>query len=163
MKKSTRLLATGFNVVLVTPEIPQNTGNIARLCACTGSNLHLIKPMGFSLEDRYLRRAGLDYWDRVNVKVYDSFESLKRRYPQGRFILTSTHAPRNLFQFRFQPHDFFVFGKESSGLPRHWIDSNPQLAISIPILPETRSLNLANSVAIVLFEAIRQLQLYTVP
>lgn len=145
-----------FHIVLVEPEIPYNTGNIARTCAVTGATLHLVKPLGFSLEDRYLRRAGLDYWSEVDVRVHESLADLQAQYPNGRFFYTTTRTRRWYTDVRYQPGDFLVFGKETAGLPQDLLDANPERCIRIPMRPTLRSLNLSNAAAIVLYEALRQ-------
>jgi len=145
-----------FNVVLVEPEIPPNTGNIGRLCLATRSTLHLIKPLGFSLDDRQLRRAGLDYWDDVHLQVWDSFDALQREHSAGTryfFLTTKTHRP--YYRVNFRKNDFLVFGRETKGLPHKLLAANIDNCITIP-MHGTRSLNLATAVAIVLFEAVRQ-------
>lgn len=145
-----------FHIVLVEPEIPQNTGNIARTCAATGAILHLVKPLGFSLEDRYLKRAGLDYWDRVRLYTYDSFEELAASFSGGRFFCATTKADTFYTDFQFRDGDCLVFGKETAGLPSHLLERYRKTCMRIPMLPENRSLNLSNAVAIVLYEALRQ-------
>jgi tRNA (cytidine/uridine-2'-O-)-methyltransferase len=145
-----------FNVVLVEPEIPPNTGNIGRLCLATRSRLHLVKPLGFSLDDRQLRRAGLDYWDEVDVRVWDSFSELQREQPAAaRHFFLTTKSKRPYYEVKFQKNDFLVFGRETKGLPEHLLAANFDKCITIPT-HGTRSLNLATAVAIVLFEAVRQ-------
>jgi tRNA (cytidine/uridine-2'-O-)-methyltransferase len=147
-----------FNVVLVRPEIPPNTGNIGRLCLATQSTLHLVKPLGFSLDDRQLKRAGLDYWDEVNVKLWDSFDSLQRaQSAEARYFFLTTKSRRPYCEARFQSADFLIFGSETRGLPEKLLTANKDRCISIP-MHGTRSLNLATAVAIVLFEAVRQQQ-----
>jgi len=147
-----------FNVVLVEPEIPYNTGNIARTCAATGSTLHLVKPLGFSTEDKYLKRAGLDYWDKVKVIYHENFQELREKYPEGRFFYLSTKGKRYYHEVSYKPGDFLVFGKETQGLPQEILEANKEFTFRIPMLPQIRSLNLANTVAIVVYEALRQLQ-----
>jgi len=147
-----------FNIVLVEPEIPYNTGNIARTCAATGSTLHLVKPLGFSTEDKYLKRAGLDYWDKVKVVYHENFQELKEKYPDGRFYYLSTKGKNYYHEVGYQPGDFLVFGKETQGLPQELLEVNSDFTFRIPMLPQIRSLNLANTVAIVVYEALRQLQ-----
>ena len=145
-----------FNVVLVEPEIPPNTGNVGRLCLATNSHLHLVKPLGFSLDDRELRRAGLDYWPEVKVSVWDSLEALQEAQSDGAryfFLTTKTQSP--YYEAVFQPDDFLIFGRETKGLPEKILHENESRCLTIP-MHGTRSLNLATSVAIVLFEAIRQ-------
>jgi tRNA (cytidine/uridine-2'-O-)-methyltransferase len=144
-----------FNVVLVEPEIPPNTGNAGRLCLATKSTLHLIKPLGFSLEDRQLKRAGLDYWDDVDLKVWDSLDALQRNQSSARFFFVTTKTKRAYWNMSFQSGDFLVFGRETKGLPESLLRKHPDSCITIP-MHGTRSLNLATAVAIVLFEAVRQ-------
>ena len=147
-----------FNVVLVEPEIPPNTGNIGRLCLATRSTLHLVKPLGFSLEDRQLRRAGLDYWTEVDTRVWGSFEEFQsKQAADARYFFLTTKSSRRYYDVRFQKGDFLVFGRETKGLPEELLASNANSCITIP-MRGTRSLNLATAVAIVLFEAIRQQQ-----
>ncbi|GAV23885.1 tRNA (uridine(34)/cytosine(34)/5-carboxymethylaminomethyluridine(34)-2'-O)-methyltransferase TrmL [Carboxydothermus pertinax] len=147
-----------FNIVLVEPEIPYNTGNIARTCAATGSTLHLVKPLGFSTEDKYLKRAGLDYWDKVKVIYHENFQELKEKYPEGRFFYLSTKGQRYYHEVTYKPGDFLVFGKETRGLPQELLEANKEFTFRIPMLPQIRSLNLSNTVAIVVYEALRQIQ-----
>ena len=145
-----------FNVVLVEPEIPPNTGNIGRLCLATQSALHLVKPLGFSLDDRQLRRAGLDYWNEVPLHVWDSFDALQRTQSAGtRYFFLTTKTQRPYYNVNFRNGDFLVFGRETKGLPHKLLASNADNCITIP-MHGTRSLNLATAVAIVLFEAVRQ-------
>ena len=145
-----------FNVVLVEPEIPPNTGNIGRLCLATQSTLHLIKPFGFSLDDRQLRRAGLDYWDEVQLQVWDSFDALQRaQSAETRYFFLTTKTQRPYYSLNFRKNDFLVFGRETKGLPHKLLAANTDNCITIP-RHGTRSLNLATAVAIVLFEAVRQ-------
>jgi len=147
---------SGFNVVLVEPEIPPNTGNIGRLCLATRSRLHLVKPLGFSLEDRQLKRAGLDYWDEVEVLTWDSFGELQRtQTASARYFFLTTKSHRPYYDVKFHDGDFLVFGRETKGLPENLLASNIDNCIAIPMY-STRSLNLATAVAIVLFEAVRQ-------
>jgi len=147
-----------MHVVLYNPEIPQNTGNIARTCAATGCALHLIKPLGFSLSDRYLKRAGLDYWDMVTYHTYDGFEELLKRYPGADFYFLSTKAAKTYSGIRYKSDDFLVFGCETRGLPESLLQKAYDRCIRIPMREGARSLNLSNSVAIVLYEALRQLR-----
>jgi len=144
-----------FNVVLVEPEIPPNTGNVGRLCLATRSTLHLIRPLGFSLDDRQLKRAGLDYWDEVDVREWSNLDELRRANASARFFYLTTKATQPYFEIRFQPRDFLVFGRETKGLPERVLQENRESCITIP-MHGTRSLNLATAVAIVLFEAMRQ-------
>jgi tRNA (cytidine/uridine-2'-O-)-methyltransferase len=145
-----------FHIVLVEPEIPANTGNIARTCAATGTHLHLVRPLGFSTDDRELKRAGLDYWYAVRISYYDSFAEVTEKYPAARFFLTSTRATKRYTDFRFRDGDFFVFGKETKGLPQELLDAYPDTCMRLPMTDKVRSLNLANSAAIVVYEALRQ-------
>ena len=147
-----------MHIVLYQPEIPQNTGNIARTCAATGSTLHLIKPLGFSLEDKYLKRAGLDYWRMMEYHVYENFEELLERYPHARMHFLSTKAPRSYTQVQYGPDDFLVYGCETRGLPESLLSRVHERCVRIPMVEGARSLNLSNSVAIVLYEALRQQQ-----
>jgi tRNA (cytidine/uridine-2'-O-)-methyltransferase len=145
-----------FNVVLVEPEIPPNTGNVGRLCLATRSTLHLIKPLGFSLDDRQLRRAGLDYWEEVRLQLWDSFAALQRaQSAQARYFFLTTKTQRPYYSASFRSDDFLVFGRETKGLPQKLLIANADNCITVP-MHGTRSLNLATAVAIVLFEAVRQ-------
>ena len=145
-----------FHVVLFQPDIPPNTGNIARLCVATNSTLHLIKPLGFSLNDKRLKRAGLDYWDNLKLEIHNSLDDFLKKYGDRRLFLASTKAKKPYFDVSFKEGDFLVFGSETKGLPEEFIEDNYENAINIPISNAVRSLNLADSVAIVLYEAIRQ-------
>ena len=147
-----------FNVVLVEPEIPPNTGNVGRLCLATQSTLHLVRPFGFSLEDRQLRRAGLDYWDEVPLQIWDSFDALQRaQSAETRYFFLTTKVQSPYYSVDFRKNDFLVFGRETKGLPHKLLATNTNRCITIP-MHGTRSLNLATAVAIVLFEALRQQQ-----
>lgn len=145
-----------FNIVLFEPEIPQNTGNIARLCACTGANLFLVGKLGFSLSDKYTKRAGLDYWDSANVQKVDSLEQLQADHKDARFYYLTTKSEKSYFDVEFKEGDFLVFGPETRGIPENILNENKETAITIPMLEGQRSLNLSNSASIVLYEAIRQ-------
>ena len=145
-----------FNIVLVQPEIPQNTGNIARTCAATGCRLHLVKPLGFEVSDRYLKRAGLDYWQYVDVVYWENFEELERAFPEGKFYFFTTKARACYTDMKYSDGDFLVFGKETKGLPESLLIAHPQSCVRIPMLGELRSLNLSNSVAIAVYEGLRQ-------
>ena len=147
---------SNLNVVLVEPEIPQNTGNIARTCAATGAALHLVRPLGFSVDDRYLKRAGLDYWDDVLVKYYDSFEELKDIYRDRAFFFSTTKGAKPYSEVVYPDGCFIVFGKETAGLPEKLLLENREYCIRIPMRGNIRSLNLANSVAVIVYEALRQ-------
>ena len=148
-----------INVVLVEPEITQNTGNIIRTCAATGATLHLVRPLGFSLEDKYLKRSGLDYWDIANIQYYDSFEEVVEKNPNGTFFYATTKVDQAHSDVKYVDNSFIVFGKETKGLPESLIKANWETCIRIPMLniEKARSLNLSNSVAIVVYEALRQL------
>jgi tRNA (cytidine/uridine-2'-O-)-methyltransferase len=146
----------GFNVVLVEPEIPPNTGNVGRLCLATESTLHLVKPLGFSLDDRQLKRAGLDYWEDVDLVTWDSLDALiESKRPNDRYFFVTTKTNRACWDVQFRPGDFLVFGREAKGLPENLLAANEPGCITIP-MASTRSLNLATAVGIVLFEAVRQ-------
>ncbi len=144
------------HIALVEPEIPQNTGNIARTCAATGSGLHLVGKLGFSVEDRYLKRAGLDYWDKVLVSRCSKIDELKEKYGDYTFYFASTKAGHTYTDVVYPEKCFLVFGKETAGLPEELLEANRETCIRIPMLPGIRSLNLSNSVAIVLYEVLRQ-------
>lgn len=146
-----------FNIVLVEPEIPQNTGNIVRTCHATGCRLHLVRPLGFEVSDRYLKRAGLDYWDEVEILYYDSFEELKSKYPSSAFYYFTTKGLKRHSDAKFEEGDFLVFGKETKGLDEELLKQNKEFCLRIPMIGETRSLNLSNSVAIAVYEGLRQL------
>ena len=146
---------TKLNVVLYEPEIPQNTGNIARLCACTGASLYLVGKLGFALTDKYTKRAGMDYWQSVDLHRVESMEKLYEEFPNGRFFYLTTKSKRIYTDFKFQENDFIVFGPESRGLPQKYITE--ETAITIPMKEGQRSLNLSNSVAIVAYEIVRQI------
>ena len=145
-----------MHVVLYAPEIPQNTGNIARTCAATRTDLILIEPLGFTLSDKYMKRAGLDYFSMVNIRVLPDFAALMGAYPQARYHFASTKAPRSYAEAVYGPDDFLVFGCETKGLPESLLSRVYDRCVRIPMRPDARSLNLANSVAIVLYEALRQ-------
>jgi tRNA (cytidine/uridine-2'-O-)-methyltransferase len=150
--------AAGLEVVLVAPEIPQNTGSIARTCAATGTRLHLVRPLGFSLDDRYLKRAGLDYWPWVDLAVHDDWEALRRATPAARRFFFSARAQRSYVSASFAPGDQLVFGCETRGLPASILDGNEDATWVIPIFSDhVRSLNLSNAASIVLYEGLRQL------
>lgn len=147
-----------MHIVLVEPQIPQNTGNIARLCAGTQSDLHLVRPLGFETSNYYLRRAGLDYWDKVHIVYHQSFDAFWKEHQHRRCWLASTKAKMAYTQAQFQENDFLIFGNETHGLPEAFIFSHPEIGLTIPMWNETRSLNLSNAVAIILYEALRQAQ-----
>ena len=146
-----------MNVVLVEPRIPQNTGNIARTCAVTDTKLHLVRPLGFSLQDKYLKRAGLDYWDQLDIEIHENFTAFLEKYGKKKLLLFSTKAKRVYSDEEYRGDDFLLFGKETAGLSEKFIADNLENSLRIPMKNYARSLNLANSVAIVLFEAYRQL------
>lgn len=150
------MINNSFNIVLFEPEIPQNTGNIVRLCACTGSKLFLVGKLGFSLSDKYLKRAGLDYWESVSISKYDTLEQLQKEYPDSNFYYLTTKTKNLYTKKNFKNGDFFVFGPETRGLPEQLLNDNPENSITIPMSEGQRSLNLSNSVAIVVYEAVRQ-------
>lgn len=148
----------GLNIVLVEPEIPHNTGSIARTCALTGTKLHLVKPLGFSVDDKHLKRAGLDYWNMVDISYYDNFFQVLEKYPDNDFYYGTTKAEKIYSQITYRDNSFLVFGKETKGLPKEILSGNEDRSIKIPMKPDIlRSLNLSNSVNIILFEALRQL------
>jgi tRNA (cytidine/uridine-2'-O-)-methyltransferase len=145
-----------MHIVLVEPEIPQNTGNIARTCALTRTTLHLVKPLGFSLEDRFLKRAGLDYWDKVDIRIWDDFGQLSREFQSSNIYLATSRAEKSYEEIEYQLDDLLIFGKETKGLPDTIRSAYPDTQVHIPMLDIGRSLNLANAAAIILFEALRQ-------
>ena len=145
-----------LNVVLFEPEIPQNTGNIARTCAATRTGLILIEPLGFQLADKYMKRAGLDYFSMVDIQVMPSFEALMEKYPNAQYHFASTKAPRSYTEVRYGAEDFLVFGCETKGLPESLLQRVYDRCVRIPMRPDARSLNLAKSVAIIVYEALRQ-------
>ena len=145
-----------FNIVLVEPEIPQNTGNIVRTCAATNCRLHLVRPLGFEVSDKYLKRAGLDYWHFVDISYYDSAEELFAKYPDGRFWFFSTKAAKTHSDAAYREGDFLVFGKETRGLPEDLLAAHYESCVRIPMAGESRALNLSNSVAVAVYEAWRQ-------
>ena len=149
-----------IHIVLVEPEIPPNTGNIARTAAATGSVLHLVKPLGFSLDEKSLRRAGLDYWPYVTLEVHESLDDFLRKYEGRRMWLATTKGDKIYTEAEFLDEDMIVFGRETAGLPKEFIESNKEWAIRIPMSEDTRlrSFNLSNAANIVLFEALRQLE-----
>ena len=148
-----------IHIVFVEPEIPPNTGNIARSCAATGSALHLVKPLGFSIDDKALKRAGLDYWQYVNVEVHESLDEFMEKYSDKRMFLATTKGGHLYTEMEYKDEDMFLFGKETAGLPRDFIEEHKETAIRIPMSADTRlrSFNLSNSANIIMFEALRQL------
>jgi len=147
-----------FNIVLVEPEIPANTGNIARTCAVANCNLHLIKPLGFSIEDKHLKRAGLDYWKLLNIKIYENLDDFFMQNINIEYYLATTKSKYLYTQNQYKPDCFFLFGKETKGLPDELLAENINKCIKVPMLcnKNARSLNLSNSVAIIIYEALRQ-------
>ena len=145
-----------LNIVLVCPEIHQNTGNIARTCAATESRLHLIRPLGFDISDKALRRAGLDYWYMLDVRIYDSLDDFFEKARPDRFWLLSTKAPACYTDVSYQDGDYLLFGRESAGLPEPLLEQYRDRCVRIPMAQEARSLNLSNSVAVTVYEALRQ-------
>lgn len=145
-----------MHIVLIEPEIPGNTGNIARLCAATGIELHLVRPLGFETDDKHLKRAGLDYWHLVKVHYHDNFHDVLNKYAGHSFHFLSTKAPRSYTEVKYGADDMLVFGKESAGIPEEILNYNWDRTVRIPMISEARSLNLSNSVAIVAYEAMRQ-------
>lgn len=146
-----------FNIVLVEPEIPQNTGNIVRTCHATGCKLHLVRPLGFEVTDKYLKRAGLDYWDEVEIYYYDGIDEIFKKFPDSRFFFFTTKGLKRHSDAAFEKGDFLVFGKETKGLDEALLKSHKDECLRIPMIGETRSLNLSNSVAIAVYEGLRQL------
>jgi tRNA (cytidine/uridine-2'-O-)-methyltransferase len=144
-----------MKVVLCQPQIPQNTGNIVRTCSVTGAELSLVKPLGFSTSNRYLKRAGLDYWEGVNVDICETFDEITESQ-QGKIYFFSSKAEKTYTAISFQNDDILVFGSETNGLPQHYLQKYSNCFYSIPMLPGSRCLNLSNSVAVVLYEALRQ-------
>jgi tRNA (cytidine/uridine-2'-O-)-methyltransferase len=149
-------MTMAFNIVLYEPEIPYNTGNIARTCAATGTRLHLIHPLGFSTDDRMLKRAGLDYWYAVSITHYASFSEFTSAHPDGRLFFIETSGERYYTDVHYQDEDFFVLGKETTGIPQELLNKYRDRVVRLPMSDVTRSLNLSNVAAIVLYEALRQ-------
>ena len=145
-----------LNIVLHEPEIPANTGNIGRTCVATNTRLHLIEPLGFRLDEKNLKRAGMDYWPQLDVTTYVNYEDFLKKNPGARPYMATTKGPRVYTETQFEPDCYIMFGKESAGIPEEILLENQERAIRIPMLGDTRSLNLSNSVAIVLYEALRQ-------
>ncbi len=146
------------NIVLYEPEIPANTGNIGRTCVATGSRLHLIEPLGFRLDEKSLKRAGMDYWKDLDVTTYINFEEFLEKNPGAKIYMATTKAPRLYTDVSYEPDCYIMFGKESAGIPEEILVENRETAIRIPMIGEIRSLNLSNSVAVALYEALRQNQ-----
>jgi len=145
-----------MNIVLLEPEIPQNTGNIGRTCVATGTKLHLIEPMGFRLNEKQIRRSGLDYWKDLDVTVYDSYPDFLAKNPGAKIYMATTKAQKCYTEVNYEPDCYIMFGKESAGIPEELLLENKENCIRIPMIGDIRSLNLGNSVAIILYEALRQ-------
>lgn len=145
-----------LNIVLFEPEIPQNTGNIGRTCVATGTRLHLIGPMGFKIDEKSVKRAGMDYWDKLYVKEYIGYEDFVEKNPDAKIYMATTKAKHRYTDVKFEEDCYIMFGKESAGIPEELLVDNEENCIRIPMNEDIRSLNLANSVAIVLYEALRQ-------
>jgi tRNA (cytidine/uridine-2'-O-)-methyltransferase len=145
-----------FNIVLHEPEMPGNTGNIGRTCVACGARLHLIEPLGFRIDEKAVKRAGLDYWDKLDVTVYDDMDDFIARNPNAKMYYATTKGQNKYSDVKFEPGAYIMFGKESAGIPEEILVKHPGEAIRIPMLPDIRSLNLSNSAAIVLYEAMRQ-------
>ena len=147
---------SGLNIVLYEPEIPANTGNIGRTCVATGTRLHLIEPLGFLLNEKSIKRAGMDYWKDLDVTTYINYQDFLDKNPGAKIYMASTKAPRTYTEVEYEDDCYIMFGKESAGIPEEILLENQETAIRIPMLDKIRSLNLSNSVAIVLYEALRQ-------
>lgn len=147
-----------MHIILHQPEIPANTGNIGRTCVATGTSLHLIEPLGFHLDEKSIRRAGMDYWQHLDVTRYTNFDEFRQLHPDAVIWMATTKAKHTYTEVEFGPEDYIMFGKESAGIPEEILLEYEKTCIRIPMLPEIRSLNLSNSVAIVLYEALRQQQ-----
>ena len=156
IERRTIVLNKRLNIVLVEPEIPPNTGNVARLCAATGATLHLVKPLGFSIEDKQLKRAGLDYWHLLDIVVYENFEEFEETNSLGLRYLATTKGGRAYTNIAFEPGGYLLFGKETKGLAPEILARYPDTAFRLPMRSEARSLNLSNSVAVVVYETLRQ-------
>lgn len=145
-----------MNIVLHEPEIPANTGNIGRTCVATGTSLHLIKPLGFDISDKAVRRAGMDYWKELDLHVYENFEEFVEKNPEARIYMATTKARKAYTEVEYKGNDFIMFGKESAGIPEEILVKYEGTSVRIPMIGEIRSLNLSNSVSIILYEALRQ-------
>lgn len=145
-----------INIALIEPEIPQNTGNIARTCAAVGASLHLVKPMGFTVDDKKLKRAGLDYWHELDITYYENLDEFLEKNKNEEMFFFSTKAPRAYTEVEYPKRVFLVFGKETKGLPEDLLQKNPDSCVRIPMRDKLRSLNLSNSAAIAVYEALRQ-------
>ncbi|WP_410207918.1 tRNA (uridine(34)/cytosine(34)/5-carboxymethylaminomethyluridine(34)-2'-O)-methyltransferase TrmL [Fusobacterium sp.] len=149
-----------MNIVLYNPEIPYNTGNIGRTCVLTNTTLHLIKPLGFSLDEKQIKKAGLDYWKLVDLKVWESFEEFLEANPDATIYYATTKTKQKYSDVTYKENDFIMFGPESRGIPEEILNKNPERCITIPMIPMGRSLNLSNSAAIILYEGLRQLDFH---
>lgn len=147
-----------LNIVLHEPEIPANTGNIGRTCCATGTRLHLIEPMGFKINEKSVKRAGLDYWDKLDVVIYDSYADFVEKNPNAKIYYATTKAPQSYDEVSYEEDCYIMFGKESAGIPESILVNNEETCVRIPMNPDIRSLNLSNSVAVILYEALRQNQ-----
>lgn len=147
-----------MNIVLLEPEIPANTGNIGRTCVATGTKLHLIKPLGFQLNEKALQRAGMDYWNELDLELYLNYETFRNQHPNAKVYMATTKAKQTYADVKYEPDCFIMFGKESAGIPEELLVDNEDNCIRIPMLESSRSLNLSNAAAIVLYEALRQNQ-----
>ena len=145
-----------LNIVLLEPEIPANTGNIGRTCVATDTRLHLIEPLGFRLDEKAIKRAGMDYWKDLNVTTYVNWEDFREKNPNAKIYMATTKAKHVYTEVSYEPDCYIMFGKESAGIPEEILKENPDTCVRIPMIGQTRSLNLSNSVAIVLYEALRQ-------
>ena len=145
-----------INIVLLEPEIPQNTGNIARTCAAIGASLHLIRPLGFEIDDRKLKRAGLDYWHELDITYYDGLDDFNEKNPDAKIYYFSTKAPQGFSEITYPKRVFLMFGKETKGLPEELLKAHPDTTVRIPMRENLRSLNLSNSVAVAVYEVLRQ-------
>ena len=145
-----------MNIVLFEPEMPLNTGNIGRTCVATNTRLHLIEPLGFKLNEKAIKRAGLDYWDKLDVTVYCDFQDFLEKNPGAKIYMATTKAPKVYTEVSYEPDCYLMFGKESAGIPEEILLNNQETCVRIPMINDIRSLNLSNSVAVVLYEALRQ-------
>jgi tRNA (cytidine/uridine-2'-O-)-methyltransferase len=145
-----------LNIVMVEPEIPPNTGNVARLCAVTGATLHLVKPLGFEISDKHLKRAGLDYWDMLDLHIYENFTEFEEKNPSGTRYLATTKTKRLYTEVNFEQGGYLIFGKETKGLSPEILARYPETTLRLPMRSDARSLNLSNSVAVIAYEALRQ-------
>jgi len=156
IERGTIVLNKRLNIVLVEPEIPPNTGNVARLCAATGATLHLVKPLGFSIDDKQLKRAGLDYWHLLDIIIYENFGEFEEKNPEGLRYLATTKGGRTHTDITYEAGGYLLFGKETKGLATEILARYPETTFRLPMRAEARSLNLSNSVAVVVYEALRQ-------